>query len=128
MEPTQEQPTQGLDLYWSIAKRRRWWLLFPFVVGWAAVLGASWVIPAKYKSESTILLEPQRVSTEYVTPNVTMDIGARLNALTETIMSRPALVGIADKFNLYGNERSKLDADRVVEKLRKDIDIEQVRS
>src|SRR5512140_3653085 len=103
MESTAEKPTPGLDLYWRIAVRRRWWILVPFVAGWAAVLAASWVIPPKYKSESMILVEQQRVPENYVTPNVTMDIGSRMNALTEQIMSRTRLLAIADKFNLYPN-------------------------
>jgi uncharacterized protein involved in exopolysaccharide biosynthesis len=56
VDQTQDNPSQGLDLYWSIAVKRRWWILVPFVLGWAAVLGASWVIPPKYKSESMILV------------------------------------------------------------------------
>ena len=40
--------------------RRRWWIIVPFVLGWAAVLAASWILPPKYKSESLILVEQQR--------------------------------------------------------------------
>jgi succinoglycan biosynthesis transport protein ExoP len=124
VDQVQDKPSQGLDLYWNIAVRRRWWILVPFVLGWAAVLVASWFIPPRYKSESMILVEQQRVPETYVTPNVTMDIAARMNSLTEQIMSRTRLLAIADKFNLYPGERSKQDPDKVVEALRKDISID----
>jgi len=124
MDNTAEKPTPGLELYWRIFQRRRWWILVPFVVGWALVLGAAWVIPPRYKSEAMILVEQQRVPEAYVTPNVTMDIAARMNGLTEQIMSRTRLLAIADKFNLYAGERSKQDPDKVVEALRKDISID----
>lgn len=128
MENVTEQSTPGLDLYWHIAKRRRWWIMVPFVIGWVAVLGASWVIPPKYRSESLILVEQQRVSTEYVTPNVTQDISARMNSLTEQIMSRTRLLEIANKYNLYAAGKTNVDADQVVDKLRKDISIDLQRA
>lgn len=128
MEPTQEGSAQGLDLYWHIAVRRRWWIIVPFVIGWAAVLGACWVIPPKFKSESLIMVEQQRVSTEYVTPNVTQDISARMNALTEKIMSRTNLLDIAKKYDLYSASKANVDTDLVADKLRKDISIDLQRS
>src|ERR1041385_2706254 len=111
MDNVAEKPTPGLDLYWRILKRRRWWILIPFVLGWAAVLGASWVLPPKYRSEALILVEQQRVPETYVQSNVTLDISARMAGLTEQIMSRTRLMTIADKFNLYPGERAKQDPD-----------------
>jgi len=124
MEANQENQAQGLDLYWRIAVRRRWWILVPFVCGWAAVLGASWIIPPKYKSEAMILIEQQRVPEEYVMPNVRLDMAARMNTLTEQIMSRTRLLAIAEKFNLYANDPVKKDPDKLAEKVRKDISID----
>jgi polysaccharide chain length determinant protein (PEP-CTERM system associated) len=124
MDNTAEKPTPGLELYWRIFQRRRWWILVPFVAGWALVLGAAWVIPPRYKSEAMIQVEQQRVPETYVTPNVTMDIAARMNNLTEQIMSRTRLLAIADKFNLYASERSKQNPDKLIETMRKDISID----
>lgn len=124
MEPVQENQAQGLDLYWRIAVRRRWWILTSFVIGWAAVLAASWLIAPKYKSEAMILVEQQRVPEQYVMPNVTMDVAARMNTLTEQIMSRTRLLAIAAKFDLYGGDPVKNDPDKLAEKLRADIKID----
>jgi polysaccharide chain length determinant protein (PEP-CTERM system associated) len=124
VEQAQETPSQGLDLYWHIAVRRRWWILVPFVLGWAAVLGASWVLPPRYKSEALILVEQQRVPEQYVMPNTTLDVSARLATLTEQIMSRTRLLAIAEKFNLSGGVQAKQDPDKIVDALRKDIAID----
>ncbi|MGH9641020.1 MAG: hypothetical protein ACRD3Q_01205 [Terriglobales bacterium] len=124
MDATAEKPTPGLDLYWRIAVRRRWWILVPFALGWAAVLGASWIIPPKYRSESLILVQHQQVSDQYVTPNVTMDIASRMNTLTEQILSRKSLLAIADKYNLYPAAKSTGDPDQITDALRKDISID----
>jgi succinoglycan biosynthesis transport protein ExoP len=124
MDHIEEKPTPGLDLYWRIAVRRRWWILIPFVLGWAAVLGASWIIPPKYRSESMILVQQQQVPEQYVVPNVTMDLAARMNSLTEQIMSRTRLLAIVDKFNLYPSVKATGDPDQIAAALRKDISID----
>ncbi len=124
MEPIQEKPTPGLDLYWRIAVRRRWWIVVPFVTLWAAVLAASWIIPPKYKSESLILVEQQKIPETYVTPNVRLDLSQRLNSLTDQIMSRTRLIQIAAKFNLYPALTAKGDQDQIADTLRKDISID----
>ena len=124
MDQVSEKAAPGPELYWRIAVRRRWWILIPFVLGWAAVLGASWVIPPKFRSDALILVEQQQVPQQYVVPNVTMDISARMNALTEQIMSRTRLVAIAQKFNLYPSVRSTGDPDALAVALRKDISID----
>lgn len=121
MENVSENSASGLDLYWRIAVRRRWWILIPFVLGWAAVLGATWVLPTRYRSEALILVQEQQVPQAYVVPNVTMDLAARMNTLTQQIMSRTRLLEIAAKFNLYPNVK---DQDQVADALRKDIDID----
>lgn len=124
MENTIDKPTPGLGLYWRIAVRRRWWILISFFVGWAAVLGASWIIPPKYSSEALILVQQQQVSQTYVTPNVTTDIASRMNTLTQQILSRTALQMIAEKFNLYPKEKASGDPDQIAEAMRKDISID----
>ena len=124
MESVAEKPTPGLDLYWRIVLRRRWWIIITFVIGWAVVLGASWVIPPKYRSESLILVQQQQVPEQYVVPNVTMDLAARMNSLTEQIMSRTRLLAIVEKFNLYPNAKATGDPDQIADALRKDINID----
>lgn len=124
MENTLDRPTQGAGLYWRIAVRRRWWILISFFAGWAAVLGASWIIPPKYSSDALILVQQQQVSQTYVTPNVTSDIASRMNTLTQQILSRTALLGIVDKFNLYPKEKASGDPDQIADAMRKDISID----
>lgn len=121
MENVPENSGAGFDLYWRIAVRRRWWIIVPFVLGWAAVLAATWIIPPRYRSEALILVQQQQVSSTYVQPNVTMDLASRMNTLTEQIMSRTRLLEIATKFNLAPNAK---DQDQIADALRKDINID----
>ena len=53
------KPVLSVQDYWDILLRRRWWLLFPLFICWLGAWSASWIIPAKYRSETLILVEQQ---------------------------------------------------------------------
>lgn len=126
----EEKPSrpQGLPYYWSLMKRRRWWLILPiFVVGSAAWV-VSWFLPAYYKSETLILVEQQKVPEQYVVPNVATDIQDRLQSMTQQILSRTRLLHIIDDLHLYAGQRSRLSPDELVDKMRGDIQIDLVQA
>jgi succinoglycan biosynthesis transport protein ExoP len=109
--------------YRDIAVRRRWWILLSLFLVWAAVWGVSWFLPAKYQSESLILVEQQKVPDQYVVPNVNTNLQVRLQNLTEQILSRTRLQDTIDRLHLsYGG----LGAGDPVEQMRNDINIELV--
>ena len=128
-EQLEEQQTQGFDLqrYLGIVRRRHMHFLLPMFLGWLLVWGASWVLPARYKSGTLILVEQPTMPKDYVTPNVTDDLQERLQSITQQILSRTRLLHIIDEFNLYASERGLSNPDEKVEGMRKDIDIQLVR-
>ena len=56
-----QKPMRGLDEYWAMVVRRRWWILGPLFLGWLIVFASAWIIPPKYTSETVILVEQQKV-------------------------------------------------------------------
>ena len=81
-----------------------------------------------YRSESTILVVPQRVPVEVVRPSVTTRIEDRLQSLTQQIMSRTRLERIIRDFNLYPDARRTGLMEDIVERMRKDVEITIVRA
>ena len=126
----EEKPSQGqnFERYFDALRRRRWWLILPTFVIWAGVWGFSWLVPAYYKSETLILVEQQKVPAQYVVPNVTSDLQDRLQSMTQQILSRTRLMRIIDQFQLYGDLKSHLTLDEMVDKMRKDIKIDLVQA
>jgi succinoglycan biosynthesis transport protein ExoP len=116
------------EYYWSILRRRRWWLILLTFGVWAAVWGVSWLLPATYKSETLILVEQQKVPAQYVVPNVTSDLQDRLQSMTQQILSRTRLMLIIDQFQLYANLKARLTLDEMVDKMRGDVKIDLVRA
>jgi polysaccharide chain length determinant protein (PEP-CTERM system associated) len=115
--------------YWAIALRRRWWILLPLFLAWAAVWGVSWLLPSTYQSEALILVEQQRVPDQYVVPNVTTNLQERLQNLTEQTLSRTRLQVAIDRFHLYSRPpglNGLVKSGDPVEQMRNDIKIELV--
>jgi polysaccharide biosynthesis transport protein len=124
-----DQMLSSLEDYWAIACRRRWWILLPVFLTWAAVWGISWLLPSTYQSEALILLEQQNVPNQYVVPNVTASVQDRLQTISQQVLSRTRLQAIVDRFHLYPEPHGLgilLESGEPIDKMRKDIEIELV--
>lgn len=114
--------------YWQVLNRRRWWLILPAFGVWLAVWAVAWFLPAVYRSETVILVEQQRVPEQYVVPNVATDLQDRLQNMSQQILSRTRLLKIMDDFNLYPKIRGRVTGDELIERMRKDIQVELVQA
>jgi succinoglycan biosynthesis transport protein ExoP len=127
----EELPSIRLEQYWSVARRRRWWLLLPLFLGWAIIWGVSWLLPTTYRSEALILVEQPKVPEQYVVPNVTVNLQDRLQSMTEQILSRTRLQATINRFQLYPKRTGRImafNSGDPIEKMRKDIHIDLVES
>lgn len=120
---TQIDPERYLDLI----RRRHVPFLLALFVGWLAIWAASWILPARYKSTTLILVQEPSMPKNYVTPNVSDDLQDRLQSITQQILSRTRLLTIITKLHLYQDTKRKLTPEDQVTLMRKDIDIELVR-
>lgn len=127
-EILEEQPAQQLDLgrYVDVVRRRHMFFLIPLLFGWLLVWGASWVLPARYKSTTTILVEQPTMPKDYVVPNINDDLQSRLQSIQQQILSPTRLLMIVDKLHLYEDPKQHLSTDAKVARMSKDIDIETV--
>ena len=107
--------------------RRYWWVPAATTVLFGAVgLIATYVLPKKYTSASTILVEQPTVPTDIVKPIINDDLNHRLNSMQEQILSRSRLQPIVEKFNLYADKRGKVPLDDLVDQLKKSIEVELI--
>ena len=94
-----------------------------------AVSVAAWArtLPNLYHSETLILVVPQRVPESYVRSTVTTRIEDRLQSITQQILSRTRLERIIQDFNLYADERRTAIMEDIVERMRKEIEVQVVK-
>ena len=69
-------------------------------------------LPNLYRSDTLILVVPQRVPESYVRSTVTTRIEDRLQSITQQILSRTRLERIIQDFNLYAESAQDRDHGR----------------
>jgi protein tyrosine kinase modulator len=110
-----------------IGWRHRWTVVAPFVAVSVLTAAVSMILPVRYRSETTILVVPQRVPESYVRSTVTVRIEDRLQSIRQQILSRTRLERIIQEFNLYDKERQTWIMEDVVARMRSDVTVEVVR-
>jgi len=70
----QRRPPTELSDYWDIFLRRWRWVIIPAVLIFVCVATVSTRIPKLYKSETLILVDPQKVPADYVKATISGDV------------------------------------------------------
>jgi polysaccharide chain length determinant protein (PEP-CTERM system associated) len=106
--------------------RRRWWLILPpLAIGLALGVFVFRNIPERYRSETLIMVVPQRVPDEYVKSTVSAPIESRLSSISDQILSRSRLERIVNDLDLYKKERADgALMEDIVRRMRKDITVQ----
>jgi polysaccharide chain length determinant protein (PEP-CTERM system associated) len=103
--------------------KHKWLVIAPFVLGaFGSIIAAKHITPL-YRSETLIVLVPQRIPDEYVKSPVTTKIEDRLQTLTDQILSRSRLERIITDFGLYPDLRAQGIMEDVVQRMRRDIHV-----
>ena len=116
----QYTPADLLQIVWQ----RRWWLLGPFALITAATVFTSYQLQDRYRSETLIVVVPQRVPEAYVRSTVTARFEDRLPSMSQQILSRTRVESIANDLGLYAELRASLVMEDIVQRMRNDIEIE----
>jgi polysaccharide chain length determinant protein (PEP-CTERM system associated) len=105
--------------------RRYWWVLPLSILTLGALgFGATKVLPKKYTSLTTVLVEQPVVPPDYVRPVVQEDLNHHLASMQAQVLSSSRLQPIIDKFNLYSDQKGKVPDEVLEGQLRKAIDVE----
>ncbi|OAI01115.1 lipopolysaccharide biosynthesis protein [Methylomonas methanica] len=119
---------QAIDIkdYLKTIKRRRKFLIIPFLIIALISIVLAVLLPAVYRSTSTILIEAQEIPAELVHSTVTTFADQRIQMISQRIMTRPNLTEIIKKYDLYAEERQKKPEEVILEKMRKSIKVETI--
>ena len=120
------QLSDNIERYVGIATRRRWWLVGAASIVTTGTALGSFLLPNRYKSEATILVQEQQIPERYVVPNSTTDVEEALQAMTHDVLSRPQLLKVIAGFNLYPKQKERLGPEQLVELMRSDITIQSL--
>jgi polysaccharide chain length determinant protein (PEP-CTERM system associated) len=105
--------------------RKYWWITpFATIVLTSLAFIATLILPKKYTSATSVLVEQPVVPDDLVKPVVTMDLNQRLASMKAQLLSSSRLQPLIDKFNLYPELRGKVPPEEIVGNLQKAIDVE----
>jgi polysaccharide chain length determinant protein (PEP-CTERM system associated) len=119
----QYTPEELLRLLWY----RRWIVIVFAIFGTLGAVALSMQIKNIYRSETLILVIPQRVPESYVKTTMTMRIEDRLRSIQEEILSRTRLEKVIADFNLYPELRAKMPMEQVVAVMHSNVNVDTVR-
>ena len=116
----QQESQLDIGYYVNLVLRRRWFVIIAFFMTLITGIYLAVALPKKFQAETLILIEPQRVSANYVQAVVSNDLESRIATIKEMILSRTNLLKIIENFNLF-SEPAKGDMflDDKIEIMRK---------
>jgi uncharacterized protein involved in exopolysaccharide biosynthesis len=123
-EHFEEQETSLSD-YLSILGRRKkmFWATLGLIL--ALAIGLALSLPPVYRSSATVLIKAQAIP-EQLSANQGEDMGENLEMLIRNVMSKPNLLHIVEKFDLFSDYRNELSEGAVLKKVQKSIGVKML--
>lgn len=112
----------------SAARRRFLFFLIPFILILIGSVAVILILPQKYQSVGTILVETQQIPTELVQSSVTTDPNQRITIIQQRVMTRRNLLQIIDKYDVFGEDRKLLPVSELIQRMQRQISINVITS
>lgn len=109
--------------YIVILKRRWIPIVVLTLIGGPLGYAVSRVLPARYTSQTTVLVQPPTVPDKWVQPVVSADIDQQLASMKEQILSRSRLEPLIRQFGLYSGDVKSVPMEVLVGRLQKAISV-----
>ena len=112
-----------MDDYLAMLRRRAKVILIPVLL--APLLGflVSYAFPSKYTSQSTILVEGQKVPENMVQPVVSEDLTARVETLQQQVLSQSRLQPVVER--LFPGKNSE-EVSAIIDEIRLNMQVQPV--
>ncbi len=116
----------NLQDYFALARRRKFWILFPALAVMITVAVTAWRLPNVYRCAAVILVEPQKVAVGYVAPTVTTGMTERMSTIYQEVTSPNRLRRLIDSMGLYPEVRKREGEQEAVRQMAAAITVDQV--
>ena len=90
--------------YWRIFMRRKYQFFVPFLMVLGLAIALAYLLPPRYRSEATLLIERQAIPTDLVATTVTGYVQERIEQITQRILTYDNLLEIGKKHELYASQ------------------------
>ena len=122
----EEEQAKDIQDYIIAIRKRKSAILSIFSAIVLLTTAIAFLLPAIYKSGSTILIEQQEIPQELVMSTVTSYAAERIQTIQARVMTRTNLLRIVDEFKLYEDERKFETSEEIVERIREDVSLDVI--
>ena len=112
----------SMDDYLAMLRRRLKVILIPALLAPIAGFLVSYAFSPKYTSQSTVLVEGQKVPDSYVTPVITADFTQRVQTLSQEVRSPTRLRPVIESLGLVKPD----DENKLIEEIQQNMSVEPV--
>ena len=120
----EQEQEKDIQDYIIVIRKRKTAIFSIFSVVLFLTVAVAFLLPAIYRSSSTILIEQQEIPPELVMSTVTSYAAERIQTIQARVMSRTNLLKIIDKFNLYEDERKYETTEEIIERMQEDVSLD----
>ena len=121
-----EEQSKNLQDYLIAIHKRKAAIISIVAVIFIFTVVIAFILPPKYKSSSTILIEQQEIPKELVMSTVTSFAAERIQSIQARVMTRTNLLEIIDKFDLYKDERKVVTTEELIATMQEDVGLEVI--
>lgn len=126
MTQKKTDPEMSLRDLVDVVRRRRRLLLGALFAAMMTALLIAFLLPAKYRSIGTILIEQQEIPQDLVRSTVTSYADERVQVISQRVMTTQNLLEIMKRYDLYASERRRESRERLMERMRDDIEFKML--
>ncbi|MFM9853400.1 MAG: GumC family protein [Sphingomonadaceae bacterium] len=110
----------------TILWQRKWLFIIPAIILSIAGVAAAYLLPTTYRSTAILLVESPQLPVEIAGLPATDVIDQRVAKVRQQVLSRPDLIEMIQRLDLYSKERATDPLSEVITKLRSDVSFEPV--
>jgi uncharacterized protein involved in exopolysaccharide biosynthesis len=111
-----------MDDYLAMLRRRLKVILIPTLLAPISGFFVSYAFPPKYTSQSTVLVEGQKVPDSYVQPVITADFTQRVQTLSQEVLSPSRLRPVIENLGLAKPD----DENKLIAEIQQNMQVEPV--
>lgn len=126
MDGLDEQEFEGgnfLSQIPVIIWQRKWLFIIPFILCIIASAVTYFVLPTVYRSQAILLVQSSQLPDEVAGDGTNEIADRRILRIRQQVLSRPGLIELINKYELYQSERGGTPLSEIVEDMRGSIEI-----
>lgn len=107
----------------AIIWQRRWYVIAPVLLLTIVGIAAAILLPARYTSTATLLVQSSSLPQAIAGGNPDDVIDRRIARIREQVLSRPELIDLVNRYQLYPHQRAATALSEIVDTMRNAITI-----